>query len=218
MSEFEAVIGLEIHAQLLTASKIFCGCSAAFGAPPNAHVCPVCLGFPGALPVLNRAAVDLAHPRGAGARLPRPRNVDLRAEELLLSGPAEGLPDFAIRAAAGERGPRRDRAADPAPFAWGSRACTSKRTPGSRCTKDFRIPPRKRTSTSTAAACRSSRSSPSRICARPPTPRTSSSHLRDDARVARRQRRQHGRGQPSLRRERVGTPGGAARRSARRPR
>jgi aspartyl-tRNA(Asn)/glutamyl-tRNA(Gln) amidotransferase subunit B len=57
---FEAVIGLEIHAQLLTASKIFCGCSAAFGAGPNINVCPVCLGMPGALPVLNRAAVDYA--------------------------------------------------------------------------------------------------------------------------------------------------------------
>jgi aspartyl-tRNA(Asn)/glutamyl-tRNA(Gln) amidotransferase subunit B len=56
----EAVIGLEIHAHLRTASKIFCGCSTAFGAPPNTHACPVCLGFPGALPVLNRAAVDLA--------------------------------------------------------------------------------------------------------------------------------------------------------------
>ena len=56
----EAVIGLEIHAHLRTASKIFCGCSTAFGAPPNTHGCPVCLGFPGALPVLNRAAVDLA--------------------------------------------------------------------------------------------------------------------------------------------------------------
>jgi aspartyl/glutamyl-tRNA(Asn/Gln) amidotransferase B subunit len=55
---FEAVIGLEIHAQLQTASKIFCGCSTAFGAPPNTQVCPVCLGLPGALPVLNRAAVD----------------------------------------------------------------------------------------------------------------------------------------------------------------
>jgi aspartyl-tRNA(Asn)/glutamyl-tRNA(Gln) amidotransferase subunit B len=57
---YEAVIGLEIHAQLLTATKIFCGCSTAFGAPPNAHACPVCVGLPGALPVLNRKAVDLA--------------------------------------------------------------------------------------------------------------------------------------------------------------
>src|ERR671938_1846809 len=57
---YEPVIGLEIHAQLLTATKIFCGCSTAFGAPPNTNVCPVCLGFPGALPVLNRAAVDFA--------------------------------------------------------------------------------------------------------------------------------------------------------------
>ena len=60
MMFFEPVIGLEIHAQLLTASKIFCGCSAAFGGEPNTHVCPVCLGLPGALPVLNRAAVDYA--------------------------------------------------------------------------------------------------------------------------------------------------------------
>jgi aspartyl-tRNA(Asn)/glutamyl-tRNA(Gln) amidotransferase subunit B len=60
MTSYEAVIGLEIHAQLLTATKIFCGCPTAFGAPPNAHACPVCVGLPGALPVLNRKAVDLA--------------------------------------------------------------------------------------------------------------------------------------------------------------
>jgi len=57
---YEAVIGLEVHAQLLTKSKIFCSCSTAFGAPPNTHTCPVCLGLPGVLPVLNRTVVEYA--------------------------------------------------------------------------------------------------------------------------------------------------------------
>src|SRR5690349_9742793 len=59
-SRYEPVIGLEVHVQLLTATKIFCSCSAKFGAAPNSNVCPVCLGLPGALPVLNRRAVDFA--------------------------------------------------------------------------------------------------------------------------------------------------------------
>src|SRR5579859_3481133 len=60
LARYEPVIGLEVHVQLLTASKAFCGCANRFGASPNTNVCPVCLGLPGALPVLSRHAVELA--------------------------------------------------------------------------------------------------------------------------------------------------------------
>lgn len=59
-SDYEVVVGLEVHAELKTESKIFCGCSTAFGAEPNTQVCPICAGFPGMLPVLNRQVVELA--------------------------------------------------------------------------------------------------------------------------------------------------------------
>ena len=98
---YEAVIGIEVHSQLRTASKMFCGCSTAYdGAPPNTHVCPVCLGLPG------RAADDQPAGRRArpgdrrGDRGDRPGGDPLGPQELLLPGPAEGLPDQPVRPAA----------------------------------------------------------------------------------------------------------------------
>src|ERR1700760_2684679 len=60
IAKYEVVIGLEVHVQLGTSTKIFCGCATSFGAAPNTNVCPVCLALPGALPVLSREAVELA--------------------------------------------------------------------------------------------------------------------------------------------------------------
>jgi aspartyl-tRNA(Asn)/glutamyl-tRNA(Gln) amidotransferase subunit B len=79
VSDFQVVLGLEVHAQLLTRSKIFCGCSTAFGGEPNTHVCPVCLGLPGTLPALNRGVVEMAITAGLalGCTL-RPRSVFAR--------------------------------------------------------------------------------------------------------------------------------------------
>jgi aspartyl-tRNA(Asn)/glutamyl-tRNA(Gln) amidotransferase subunit B len=79
VSDFQVVIGLEVHAQLLTRSKIFCGCSTAFGAAPNTHVCPVCLGLPGVLPRLNAEVVAMAvrTGRALGSRV-RERSVFAR--------------------------------------------------------------------------------------------------------------------------------------------
>ena len=103
LMEWETVIGLEVHVQLRTRTKMFCACRTTFGDPPNTNVCPVCLGLPGALPVPNAEAVRL----GAAAALalgcsgaPHQR---LRPEELLLSRSAQGIPDLPVRPAARHR-------------------------------------------------------------------------------------------------------------------
>jgi len=72
--QFEAVIGLEVHAQLKTKTKIFCSCPASFGAPPNTHTCPVCLGMPGVLPVLNKKVVEYAMLMGIATNCTISRN------------------------------------------------------------------------------------------------------------------------------------------------
>ena len=90
---YTIVIGLEVHVQLLTESKLFCGCSTKFGAPPNTQTCPVCTGMPGTLPVMNRRAFDLALRTARGAEL-RDRAVhEVGPQEVLLSRLAQGLPD-----------------------------------------------------------------------------------------------------------------------------
>ena len=78
---YEAVIGLEVHVQLKTRTKLFCGCANRYGAPPNSLTCPVCLGLPGALPVLNGEAVRMALALGlaVAARI-QPRSVFYRKQ------------------------------------------------------------------------------------------------------------------------------------------
>ena len=92
--KYEAVIGLEIHAQLKTESKIFCGCSTRFGDEPNANTCPVCLGLPGALPVMNRQALKMA--AKAALALNLQSGIHLFAGKLFLSRFTERLSDFAV--------------------------------------------------------------------------------------------------------------------------
>ncbi len=101
IARYEPVIGLEVHVQLATRTKIFCGCPTSFGAPPNTNVCPVCLGLPGACPVLSRQAVELAIEAALALNCRVNPRVHLRPQELFLSGPAQGLSDLAVRSASG---------------------------------------------------------------------------------------------------------------------
>ncbi len=153
-SRYEAVIGLEVHAQLETATKAFCGCSTRFGDPPNTNTCPVCLGLPGALPVLNRQALELAmraalamhcksQERSRFARknyfypdLPKGYQISMYELPLATAGWLEIELDGAQQA-------NRDHA-----------AAHGRRRRQELCTKDSRIPTATATSISIAAECR----------------------------------------------------------------
>ena len=156
LMSWETVIGLEVHVQLRTRTKMFCGCRTTFGDPPNTNVCPVCLGLPGALPVPNAEAVRLGARGRAGAGMHHPPHQRLRPEELLLSRSAEGVPDLPVRPAAGDRRTGDVRVARARPSAGrGSPGCTSRRMPASWCTTAF---PGRRRWISTGPACRWRRS------------------------------------------------------------
>ena len=129
--EWEAVVGLEVHAHLKTRTKMFCRCALEYGAAENTHTCPVCLAHPGALPVAERQG-DRAHdPARPRARLRDRRPRGLRAQELLLSRPAEGLPDQPVR------GPSlRARRLPAAASVWRPRGRDRSRPPRGGCGED----------------------------------------------------------------------------------
>ena len=91
--KYEAVIGLEVHAQMLTETKIFCGCSTKFGSEPNTQTCPVCIGMPGVLPFLNRKALEFAIRTGLAVNCYDFSLQQVCEEKLFLSRPSEGLSD-----------------------------------------------------------------------------------------------------------------------------
>ena len=96
---YECVIGLEVHAQLLTDSKLFCGCATAFQAEPNDQTCPVCLGLPGVLPVLNRDAVELAMRTGLAMQGTIATLNRFARKNYFYPRLAQGLSDFPVRRA-----------------------------------------------------------------------------------------------------------------------
>jgi aspartyl-tRNA(Asn)/glutamyl-tRNA(Gln) amidotransferase subunit A len=99
LERYDPALGLEVHVELNTATKMFCGCPAAFGGEPNTNVCPTCLGLPGSMPAVNRKAVESAIRIGLALNCQIAEWCRFAAEELLLPGHAEELPDLPVRRA-----------------------------------------------------------------------------------------------------------------------
>ena len=93
MDGYEMVIGLEVHVELKTKTKIFCACPTTFGAAPNTQCCPVCMGFPGTLPVLNRQVVHYAVLAGLATGCDDCALLQAGQKELFLSRPAQSVPN-----------------------------------------------------------------------------------------------------------------------------
>ena len=109
LAKYEPVIGLEVHAQLLTKTKIFCPCSTRFGDAPNSNTCPVCLGLPGTLPVLNKRVIEMASRASLALNCTVHEHSRFARKELFLPRPPQGLPDLPVRTPARHRRPRRYR-------------------------------------------------------------------------------------------------------------
>jgi Asp-tRNA(Asn)/Glu-tRNA(Gln) amidotransferase B subunit len=141
LAKYEPVIGLEVHVQLLTNTKIFCGCSTRFGDAPNANTCPVCLGLPGTLPVLNKRVIEMASRASLALNCTVHEHSRFARKNYFYPDLPKG---YQISQYESSSTARRNASASP--------GCTSKRTPQRTCTRAFRSPRPRLTSTTTAAA------------------------------------------------------------------
>src|ERR671917_1086864 len=90
---YQAVIGLEFHVHLATTTKMFCGCRVTYGEPPNTHTCPVCLGHPGALPVINERAIELGVMAGLALKCEIAPRADFARQKYFYPDLSEGYPN-----------------------------------------------------------------------------------------------------------------------------